>query len=130
MRYVSRFLLLVWASWWTLFILSLVVFQPYAAPPIPPRTPEDLILLVILALIVLALWDSVAISWRWEGVGGIVLLVEGLVAFGTITVISAGDLVLIALGTLTIALPPVVAGFLLLASWEASRRSGPRQNSA
>lgn len=129
MRYIARFLLLIWASWWTLFILGLVFF-PYTAPPIPPSTPEDLIFLVVLALIVLAMWASVAISWRWENVGGIVLLVEGLLAFGTITVISAGDLVLIALGTVTIALPPVVAGFLLVASWEASTRSGPGQHSA
>ncbi|MCK4261744.1 hypothetical protein KAX00_01415 [bacterium] len=114
MRYIARALALIWAVWWTFF--ALVSGAGEGLRGLLANAPNALPELVFLV--------SVAIAWRWEAVGGIMLL---LCALGTFFFFHIGRHLFM---HLTFVLPPVVAGFLFLASWRKSRTLGMPQNSA
>lgn len=67
---------------------------------------------------------STLVAWRWEKIGGALLVLEGLVALGFIGRaflwgrFTASSLVLMCL---TLGLPPLAAGILLLICWRESR---------
>jgi len=67
---------------------------------------------------------STLIAWRWEVIGGALLMLEGLAALGFIVRvfllrnITASALVLMGL---TLGLPPLAAGILFLARWKKAR---------
>jgi len=67
---------------------------------------------------------STLVAWRWEGIGGALLVLEGLVALGLIVRaflwgrFTASTLVLMCL---TLGLPPLAAGILFLICWQRSR---------
>ena len=67
---------------------------------------------------------STLVAWRWEGIGGALLVLEGLVALGFIVRafllrnVTASTLVLMCL---TLGLPPLAAGILFLICWRESR---------
>ena len=69
------------------------------------------------------------IAWRWQRVGGILFLLEGLVAIGVLVVVSLGGQLAastIFLMLLTLALPPLMTGVLFLIALE--RQSCISQN--
>ncbi len=67
---------------------------------------------------------SALVAWRWEGLGGALLVLEGIVALGFIVRaflwggFSASTLMLMCL---TLGLPPLAAGTLFLLCWQKSR---------
>jgi protein-S-isoprenylcysteine O-methyltransferase Ste14 len=70
------------------------------------------------------------IAWRWQGVGGALLLLEGLVALGAIVsaFLAAGFIASgLVLMWLTLGFPPLTAGVLLLA---AGRKPGEVRHTA
>jgi hypothetical protein len=72
---------------------------------------------------------SMLVAWRWEGIGGALLALEGIVALGFITgaflwgSFTASTLVLMCL---TLGLPPLVAGILFLICWRQSAAARSR----
>ena len=67
---------------------------------------------------------SALVAWRWQGIGGALLLLEGIVALGFIASaflrgrFTASTLTLMCL---TLSLPPLAAGLLFLVCWQRSR---------
>ncbi len=70
---------------------------------------------------------STLVAWRWEGIGGALLALEGL---GTLSFIVRAFLLGNLTGSglllmcLTLGLPPLAAGTLFLLCWRRSRRQG------
>ncbi len=117
MRYIARALAVAWAGWWALLSLLSLMLN------------FSLVWVFVAICLSLFLLVSTAIPWRWEAIGGVVLLLEGLVFFTAQIFVGFGGVPHI-LVVLAVGLPPLLAGFLFLASWWASRRAGIPQNSA
>ena len=68
---------------------------------------------------------STLAAWRWEGIGGALLVLEGLAALGFIVLnflqrsFTASTFTLMCL---TLGLPPLAAGILFLICWRRSRK--------
>jgi len=68
---------------------------------------------------------STLVAWRWEGIGGALLALEGIAALGFIVraflwgSFTASTLVLMCL---TLGFPPLAAGILFLVWWQRSRK--------
>ena len=85
-------------------------------------------LLSILGTVVapgLFLFGSLAIAWKWERIGSVLLILEGLVPIGfslwLIGVFGSSSLTL-GLRSFFIGLPLPVSGILLLLSWREGRK--------
>jgi len=70
----------------------------------------------------------VALAWRWEALGGAVLVAEGLLVL-PIFMSYGRPLPLVLPVMLALALPPLAAGLLFLGSWRKSRESSILQQS-
>jgi hypothetical protein len=126
MRYIARGLALIYAILPTL-VVGAILFDPIAPTNIPPRTWDDLLTLLFVALVLLLVWGGAAIPWRWERAGGVVLRLEGLLVSIWTLVMYRGYLEAMVFAPI-VALPPVVAGALFLASWWKSRTPTRRQD--
>ena len=114
MRSIARGLALIWASSVFLFMLfsgaegfggglrGIAINSPNALPG--------------LGFLVCA-----AIAWRSEAVGGIVLLVEGMLVFAVVPMALNRPASAVPGLVLTLAVPPLIAGFLFLGSWLKSK---------
>lgn len=143
MRRFARILALVWAGCWTLLIAafayllvmmcsSVVPFSVVAEPLEKCMAEVSIVFFPIVAI----LWVSAAIPWRWEAIGGLLLVVEGLLIFTLVGWVELQDTLrwgmpaarelLLLFGA--VVLPPSVAGLLFLASWWRSRTSESRQD--
>ncbi len=112
-RYIARALALIWAVWWTFFALVSGAGEGFRG--LLANAPNALPGLVFLV--------CVAIAWRWEAVGGILLL---LCALGPFFFFDIGRHLFM---HLTFVLPAVVAGFLfLICAWK-SKKLRVRKNS-
>jgi hypothetical protein len=115
LRYAARILGVLWALFYTLVGWSWYSMYWYDYF----RFTMALIFLVVAFVA----WVSIAIAWRWEGIGGVLLLVEGLL----ISLLSLWPLThepgaLVALAVLVaLAMPPLIIGILFLVSWRKSR---------
>jgi hypothetical protein len=76
---------------------------------------------------------SAAVAWCWKVIGGVVLVIEGLVAFFIYFAylsdwgINLDSIFVMLRLVLTTALPPFVSGCLFILSWWKSRASKPMQ---
>lgn len=106
MKKIARILALIWALWWTLFGLLAGIGEGLGF----------IGTLIHMAVPGLVFLFTVIIAWRWELVGGIILLLEGAAAiFFYLTLPFDRDPLIGYIFTiLTIALPPVLSGLLLL----------------
>lgn len=129
MRYIARALALIWALHWTFVGLACSVGRSRIFDE--ARSPAE-IFLDQFALPSLLFLVSAAIAWRWEAIGGVVLVLEGLLIFIAYPLVtySSFPLSTIVFTLLTMALPPLVVGSLFVASWRKSKTSGMPQNSA
>jgi hypothetical protein len=108
LRYSARALALIWACWWTLFGLLSGAGEGYNLSGI-------LLHATVPGLVFLA---AAVIAWRWEAIGGVLLLLAGL---GTLIVFWYART---PQGFLLLTLPPLVAGLLFLVSWLRARPPG------
>ncbi len=108
-RKIARVLTMLWASGWILFGLSSGLYEG--------MTLRGVLLHTALPGLVFLLTTIVA--WRWEVIGGKLLMFEGLLILVIFPVIAAGSIPFsgILFVILTMALPPLVAGFLLRSNW-------------
>lgn len=122
MRYIARALVLTWAGWWVFFAVASLLSEGFST--------EGVLIVTGFSLILLA---GAVIPWRWEAIGGAVLVLEGIlvsVGYPVMTMHSNLPLWVMVSTLLALALPPLVAGSLFLASWRKSKTSGIPQNSA
>ncbi len=115
MRSIARALALIWACWWIFFALANAVGERFSQQAV-----------LIIAFFPLIFLGSAVIPRRWERTGGAVLLLEGLIILFGYPWIAFNRLPLSAIivVVLTLALPPLVAGFLfLVAGWRKSKTS-------
>ena len=108
MRSIARGLALLWAGWWTFFGLASGIGEKAGLLGVLIHTTVPGLIFLI----------TVLIAWRWEPVGGILLILEGLWAIFFFKQRSLAAFFFM-LGTIT--LPPLSAGFLLLISWRKGR---------
>jgi len=116
MRYIARAVVLAWGVWWTSLGLALGIIILEIQPP------GELLLVALPGLIMLL---SAAIAWRWEAIGAVVLILEGLFALIISYPMIMSDHFRFRIPIfvlLTMAPPPLVAGFLFFASWWGSRK--------
>ena len=111
-RKIARVLTVLWASGWILFGLSSALYEG--------MTPSGVLLHTALPGLIFLL--TTIIAWRWEMIGGKLLMFEGLLILVIFPVIAAGSIPIdgILYVILTMALPPLGAGFLLRANWQRS----------
>jgi hypothetical protein len=114
MRYIARVLALIWACWWTFFGLIAGAGEGYGPSGILAHAAVPGLVFLVAAVI----------AWRWEVIGGILLLLEGLATLIVFWFSRTAE------GFLTLTSPPLVAGLLFLAISLRARMSGTLQNSA
>jgi len=103
LRLAAAALLLLWAGFWAFFAFA-------QAPPLPIATGAALVLFAVPL-----------IAWRWRGPGGTVLAAEGLALLAWVTQYLRNPPPTTFLLILTLALPPLLAGILLIAdAWKPS----------
>jgi hypothetical protein len=105
-RYVARALSLVWACFWLIF--GLLSGAGAGTKGLVANAPNALPGLLFVA--------SALLAWRWQRLGGVVLLAEGLVLAVGYPLIMHGGLPAstIVFTLVIISLPPLVAGILFL----------------
>jgi len=147
MRRTARILGLFWACCWTLamalvYLIAWEVASMYS-PTIDLPPPE---FCLSLALMSSPPWVAIAISWRWEAIGGVLFVLQSLVLFSSGAMFYLGGRLVdlhyapwmafpqymfsdcggvwsLALGILL----PLAVGILFLASWWKSRAPAPPQ---
>ena len=103
MRYIARALALIWAGWWAFCSVASLALN------------FSLIWLLGSVCLSLFLLASATFPRRWEAIGGVVLVLEGLALFTAQMFVGFGGWPHI-LAVLAAGLPPLVAGILFLAS--------------
>lgn len=150
MRRIARTLAVVWAGGWTVLLVStpaLLEFMDDSLAVFGARQPRTFSQLTLwgqaacrgIAFLVLVSWAAAATAWRWEAIGGVVLvLLAGLVlpaAYALLLVPpeASGNVIGAFAGCFPGALPTgllgLAAGILFLASWSKSRKWGGRHAS-
>ena len=115
LRYVARTLALIWAVWWLFFGLASGAGEGFKG--LLANAPN--------ALPALAFCVCVAVAWRWDFAGGVLLLLCGLTALYALRTSEHLSFML-----LIMVLPPAVAGSLFILSRRTRREPGVRQNTA
>ncbi|NIN64461.1 MAG: hypothetical protein GTO63_07115 [Anaerolineae bacterium] len=141
MRNIARILALVWAGCWTVLIGLIArdfVRMSLGGTYLGSRPYESVLYGIGLAClpglpVLVIVWTSAVIPWRWEGAGGAVLVAEGLLLLVPVALTVCGALS--AVDSLFVLIPllpgllPLVAGVLFLASWRESRTLEAPQDS-
>jgi|GEM_PF-1069707 len=143
MRRIARVLAVIWAICWTLMwsvFLSFVLIMSAISVPYSDFPPVQAWFGLWLFLLLVA-WVATAVAWRWEAIGGVMLVVVGLLGSLTFGLVALDYLAFIAQGApvelwtdasslqlpvallLIAAALPLAAGSLFLASRRRSRRS-------
>jgi len=114
MRYTARGLALIWAGFWVFFGVASGLGEELDALGVFMHTLVPGLIFLVFALV----------AWKWELLGGLLVLLSGVAVAIGYPVWAAGrfELMTIVFVLLTMALPPLVAGILHLASWATSRR--------
>lgn len=114
MRFMAWALTLMWAGFWTPLLVARILFDP----PLAARLmKEDARALLIEGLLFLGLWFGTVLPWRWEAVGGAVLVLESVAFFIWLPVEVPNAIA----KTMPVLLIGLAAGILFLASWWKSR---------
>ncbi len=98
LRIIALGLAFLWAGWWTFFGLASGISE--GLPPLGVLIHTTVPGLIFLAVVLIA--------WRWDLIGGTLLILAGLLTLWVFP--FAREL----FGLLTLSLPPVIAGALLL----------------
>jgi hypothetical protein len=113
---IALVLALLWAAWWIFFGLASGIGEGMSLGGI----------LIHAALPGGIMLISVAVAWMWKLVGGELLVLEGIIVLigYPIMVSNRFGLRTIVFVMLTMALPPLLAGILLVTSRHKPRASG------
>lgn len=122
MRRIARILGLFWACcWWltmAVVLLSMWAWSQFDYPtPVPPESCLG------AALLLSSPWVVIAISWRWEAIGGVLFALQSLIVFILAAWLSLdlgvnwGSVAVLLVGAW-----PLALGILFLASWWRSGR--------
>ena len=108
-RWIARVILIAWAAWWIFFSVASGIAE------MPDLGAMALIThLMVPVEILLTLY----VAWRWELAGGILLLLEVVIAWYFFDLYEPKALFV----ALTLALPAALAGVLFIACWLSWRR--------
>ena len=121
MRHIARILALIWAGWWTFFGLASGLAEGVSPAGV----------LAHAALPGLAFLAGAAVAWRWETVGVVLLILEGLSVLVAYPIMTCAHfpLATIVFVLLTMALPPIAAGLLFLLGSRRLRTSAMPEKS-
>jgi hypothetical protein len=112
-RYIGLSLILLWAGFWIFFAVASLLTEPFS------RTA---LFNVISFSVILS--TSIAIVWRWETIGGIVLVLESLFIFIAYPIrFNYMPLSTVLFVLVTMALPPLITGSLSLVNRYMSNTS-------
>lgn len=113
-RYSARTLGLLWTGWWTFFGLASGLGEGLDPVGVVVHTTMPGLIFLV----------TVIVAWRWEAIGSILLILEGVLVALAYPVMTSGRMPVatIVFVLLTMALPPLVSGVLWLASWRRSLR--------
>lgn len=115
LRISARGIALVWGGFWTWFGLSAALDRGLGWTGVAVQAAVPGLFFLALAVI----------PFRWEGAGGLLLIVEALVvAIGYPIMVGVSPVRTVLFVELSMALPPLVAGALFIQIW---RRTRPRE---
>lgn len=120
MRLIALVVACLWAGWWTFFgIASSIGEDPSVAGVFIHTAVPGIVFLM-----------SVFVAWRWNPIGGVVLIVEGLITLVgyPLLVGSRFSLSMVVFVLVSMSAPPVLAGSLLLAAWRRSQQKLNRES--
>jgi hypothetical protein len=102
--------MVLWTSWW--------IFFGFSSGLAEGMTPSGVLLHAALPGLIFLMTTIVA--WRWEWLGGKLLVYEGLLILVIYPAIAVGSMSFsgIMFVILTMALPPLLAGILLRLNWQ------------
>ncbi|MFC1922934.1 hypothetical protein ACFLY4_06555 [Chloroflexota bacterium] len=112
LRWIARIISSLAAAFW-LFILIDILLCDLVVGCISVTWDMALLLFLVVASI-----TSVAIAWRWENIGGPVLIFWGF-AFAAIAYVTSRPH--LAFSMLVTGVPFLIAGLFFLASWSSRR---------
>lgn len=120
MRYLARTVALLWAGWWVFFGLTSSLSEGLR--------PVDILIHAAIPGLVFVI--SAIIAWRWEAIGGVLLLQIGLLVLIAYIVMAYNRFPLstITVVLLAMALPPLVAGALCCACGRRSKHEEQVEN--
>lgn len=104
-RFIARILILLWVGFWGFFLVASILCEPFQATAFTP-----------IAIFLLFFVVPVFIAWRWERIGGILLLLIGHAVFVVYPLVMNVPLATILMVYLTMAFPPLLAGLLFFIS--------------
>ena len=114
LRNAARVLAILWAGFWIWFGLASGIAEKLTPGGVLLHTAVPGLFFVLLLVV----------AWRWEAVGGALLVLIGLLMAVAYPILFRRlPALTIFLTDLTLALPPLVAGVLFLLAW---RRGGLR----
>lgn len=96
----------IWAAWWTFFAVASSLGEVFSRGHAFSHVP---------VAIVLALLSAIAVAWRWPAAGRILFAAFGLLLLWASVYFFNNPPATIWFLVLTLALPPLVSGLLLLA---------------
>ena len=108
LRWIARIISSLAAAFWLLILIDILLCDLVVGCV---SVTWDMALLLFLVVASLA---SVAIAWRWESFGGLVLIFWGLV-FAAIAYVTSSPHQ--AFSMLVTGVPFLIAGLMLIASW-------------
>lgn len=117
LRISARGIALVWGGFWTWFGLNAALDRGMEWSGVAVQAAVPGLFFLALALV----------PWKWEGAGGLFLMVEALVvAVGYPIMVGTSSARTVLFVELTMALPPLAAGALFVQVWRKTRpRGGP-----
>jgi hypothetical protein len=112
MRYLAVIVALLWAGFWTFFGLASGISEGLSPVGILHHSIFPGLIFLISAII----------AWRWNLVGGILLVLESLFVFVVYPMrFMDFPLITILLVLATMALPPMIAGILFIVSYKSTK---------
>lgn len=113
LRWTARVISTLAVSFWLLILLDIVACEVLIGYVCITWETALLFFFVAVSFLVLIL------SWRWEGFGGLIMTIWGIV-FSIIAAMSDGSYR--AVSILVSGVPFLIAGILFLISWQLSQR--------
>ena len=111
LRFAARVLILCWVGFWGFFIVASILSEPFQTTAFVP-----------IAIYLLFFVIPVFIAWRWERIGGVLLLLIGHAVFVVYPMVMKVSLFTVLMVYLTMAFPPLIAGLLFFISRRKSNK--------